>query len=46
MTVIQIRIMRFKQDAKRNYGPKSEWPDWVRARYDEMKLEATERQPA
>lgn len=38
----RIEIMDFKRRMKRHYGCKSEWPEFIRARYAAMKDEARE----
>lgn len=38
----RIEIMDFKRRMKRHYGCKSEWPPFIRAKYDAMKEEAAE----
>lgn len=42
----RIEIMDFKRRMKRHYGCKSEWPDFIRAKYELMKEEAEELQGA
>ena len=32
-------IIAYRQSMKAKYGPKSEWPDFVRERYEQMKDE-------
>lgn len=38
----RMEITDFKRRMKRHYGCKSEWPPFIRARYDAMKEEAAE----
>jgi hypothetical protein len=42
----RIEIMDFKRRMKRHYGCKSEWPDFIRAKYEMMKDDARELQGA
>ena len=43
---IRQELMRIKREAKKEHGPKSEWPDWLRAKYEDLKNMAREAEAA
>lgn len=42
LAILSGKCISFKKQAKKQWGIPSEWPEYVRARYEDMKAQARE----